>query len=125
MAHRWAVVLTCLLVAASTYPLYKMSGVNFVPDEDESRFQISVRLPVGSSLAATQSLLDRISRDMREQLPGVSDTLAIAGFGGGGGAGNQGTMFVRLKPLEERAAQPAGDRVRGAAARGAVPQAGR
>ena len=102
MAHRWAVVLTCLLVAASTYPLYKMSGVNFVPDEDESRFQINVRLPVGSSLASTQSLLDRLSRDVREQLPGVSDTLAIAGFGGGGGASNQGTMFVRLKPLEER-----------------------
>ena len=89
MAHRWVVVATCLLVAASTYPLFKMSGVNFVPDEDESRFQINVRLPVGSSLAATQSLLDRIARDVREQLPGVSDTLAIAGFGGGGGAGNQ------------------------------------
>ncbi len=59
-----------------------MSGVNFTPDEDESRIQITARLPVGSSLAATQSLLDRIARDAREQLPGVSDTLAITGFGG-------------------------------------------
>ncbi len=45
-------------------PLYRLSGINFTPDEDESRFQISVRLPVGSSLAATQSLVDRIARDM-------------------------------------------------------------
>ena len=43
-----------MIVIASTYPLFRMSGVNFVPDEDESRIQVSVRLPVGSSLAATQ-----------------------------------------------------------------------
>jgi hydrophobe/amphiphile efflux-1 (HAE1) family protein len=102
MAHRWAVVATSVVVALSIYPLFRMLGVNFVPEEDESRFQVSIRLPVGSSLAATQSLLDRISRDIREQLPGVSDTLAIAGFGGGGGTGNSGTMFVRLKALDER-----------------------
>ena len=102
MAHRWAIVVTCAVVIASTYPLYKMSGVNFTPDEDESRFQVSVRLPVGSSLAATQSLLARIARDIREQLPGVTDTLEIAGFGGGGGQANGGTMFVRLQPIAER-----------------------
>jgi hydrophobic/amphiphilic exporter-1 (mainly G- bacteria), HAE1 family len=64
MAHRWAVVTVCALVIASMVPLYQMSGVNFTPDEDESRFQISARLPVGSSLAATQSLLvaDRARR---------------------------------------------------------------
>src|SRR5690606_36236661 len=84
------------------FPLYKLSGVNFTPDEDESRFQMSVRLPVGSSLAATQSLLDKLSHEVRTQLPGVTDTLAIAGWGGGGGQGNSGTMFVSLLPIGER-----------------------
>jgi hydrophobe/amphiphile efflux-1 (HAE1) family protein len=103
MAHRLLIVGTCVMVVASLVPLYKASGVNFTPDEDESRFQISARLPVGSSLAATQSLLDRIARDLREQLPGVSDTLAIAGFGGGGaGQSNAGMIFVRLLPIEDR-----------------------
>ena len=51
---------TCVLVVASIFPLYRVSGINFTPVEDESRFQISVRLPVGSSIAATQSLVDRI-----------------------------------------------------------------
>jgi HAE1 family hydrophobic/amphiphilic exporter-1 len=104
MAHRIIVVGVCVLVVASIFPLYKMSGVNFTPDEDESRFQMSVRLPVGSSLAATQSLLDKLSNDVRSQLPGVADTLAIAGFGGGGGSGsaNSGTMFVSLVPIGER-----------------------
>jgi len=103
MAHRWAVVITCAIVVVSTYPLFKTSGLNFVPDEDESRFQVFVRLPVGSSLAATQSLLDRIARDLRDKIPGVSDTLAITAFGQGGGQANQGIVFARLVPIGDRA----------------------
>jgi HAE1 family hydrophobic/amphiphilic exporter-1 len=103
MAHRWAIVGTCAIVVASLFPLYRMSGINFTPNEDESRFQVSVRLPVGSSLAATQSLMERIARDIREQLPGVSDTLSMPGGGAGGfGQTNQGNLFVRLKPHAER-----------------------
>ncbi|HEX5110677.1 MAG TPA: efflux RND transporter permease subunit, partial [Vicinamibacterales bacterium] len=101
MAHRALVVATCAVVVASSYPLFKISGMNFVPDEDESRFQISARLPVGSSLPVTQALLDRIARDMRDRVPGVSDTLALTGFQGNGV--NAGTVFVRLKPIDERA----------------------
>jgi hydrophobic/amphiphilic exporter-1 (mainly G- bacteria), HAE1 family len=102
MTHRVLIAGLCALVMASTYPLFKMSGVNFTPDEDESRFQVSARLPVGSSLAATKSLLDRIALDLKEQLPGVSDTLAVPGGGGGGGQPNAGMIFVRLKPIDER-----------------------
>jgi HAE1 family hydrophobic/amphiphilic exporter-1 len=104
LAHRWVVVGACAIVIASVYPLFRMSGVNFTPDEDESRFQMTARLPVGSSIAATQSLIDRIARDVREQLPGVTDTMAITGFGGGGAAGpsNSGSLFVRLQPIDQR-----------------------
>jgi HAE1 family hydrophobic/amphiphilic exporter-1 len=103
MAHRWVIVGICAMVIATMFPLYRMSGINFTPTEDESRFQISVRLPVGSSLAATQSLMERIARDMREQIPGVSDTLSMPGGGAGGfGQTNQGSLFVRLVPIAER-----------------------
>ena len=91
------------MVIGSLLPLFRASGINFTPNEDESRFQVSVRLPVGSSLAATTSLMERIARDMREQLPGVSDTLSFPGGGGGGfGQTNAGSLFVRLKPIDER-----------------------
>jgi HAE1 family hydrophobic/amphiphilic exporter-1 len=104
LAHRLVIVGICAIVVASVYPLFRMSGVNFTPVEDESRFQISVRLPVGSSLAATQSFMDRISREIKDELPGVSDVQAMSGFGGAGGAGgpNLGSMFIRLKPIHER-----------------------
>ncbi|MGC2238041.1 MAG: efflux RND transporter permease subunit [Pyrinomonadaceae bacterium] len=103
MRFRWAVVLICILVVASIYPLFKYVGMAFLPDEDESAFQVSVRGPQGTSLAATQSLLDRIGRDIRDQLPGVKDTLVQAGgFGGGGGSGNSGNVNISLKPVAER-----------------------
>jgi multidrug efflux pump subunit AcrB len=101
MAHRWAVVVICIVVIASIVPLYKWVGYNFLPDEDESAFQVSLRMPQGTSLPATQSVLDRIARDIREQIPGVKDTLALAGFGRGGGP-NGGNINVSLKPVEER-----------------------
>jgi HAE1 family hydrophobic/amphiphilic exporter-1 len=81
MAHRWVVVVICIGVVASIVPLYNWVGYNFLPDEDESAFQINLRAPQGTSLAATQSILDRIARDVREQVPGVRNTLAIAGWG--------------------------------------------
>ena len=103
MAHRWLIVTTSVLVVLSIVPLYRASGINFTPVEDESRFQISVRLPVGSSIAATQSLVDRIGRDMLQNLPGVLAVQANAGLTGGGqGSNNSGSIFVRLKPIEER-----------------------
>ena len=102
MAHRIVIVLICVLVMSSLVPLFKSSGVNFTPDEDESRFQISGRLPVGSSLSATQTLLDRIARDVKDRLPGVTDTLALVGFGGGNTSPNSGVVYARLKPIEER-----------------------
>ncbi|HET9369809.1 MAG TPA: efflux RND transporter permease subunit, partial [Vicinamibacterales bacterium] len=102
MAHRIAIVAICALVMGSLVPLFRVSGVNFTPDEDESRFQITARLPPDASLAATQTLLDQIARDAREKLPGVTDTLCITGFGGGGGLPNAGIVFVRLAPIEQR-----------------------
>ena len=103
MAHRWLIVTTSVLVVMSIVPLYRASGINFTPVEDESRFQISVRLPVGSSIAATQSLVDRIARDMLQNLPGVLAVQGNAGLTGGGqGSNNSGGIFVRLKPIEER-----------------------
>jgi HAE1 family hydrophobic/amphiphilic exporter-1 len=101
MRHRWAVVLICILTVASIVPLYKYVGMAFLPDEDESLFQINLRAPQGTSLSATQSILDRIARDVREQLPGVKNTLVLAGFGRGSGP-NNGFVNVSLVPVGER-----------------------
>jgi HAE1 family hydrophobic/amphiphilic exporter-1 len=102
MRHRWAVVLICIVTVASIYPLFRFVGMAFLPDEDESSFQISIRGPQGTSLAATQSILDRIARDVREKMPGVSNTVVNAGGFGGGGQGNSGSVSVNLVPISDR-----------------------
>jgi len=102
MAHRWVIAAVCAFVVIMIYPLYIWVGYNFLPDEDESAFQVSARLPQGTSLAATQSVVERIARDVREQIPGVQNTLVNAGAGGGGGGPNSGSVQVRLLPVKER-----------------------
>ena len=101
MRFRWAVVLICVVTVASIVPLYKFVGMAFLPDEDESLYQVNVRGPQGTSLSATQSILDRIARDIRAEVPGVKNTLILAGFGRGSGS-NNGFINVALMPVGER-----------------------
>src|SRR2546423_3103417 len=101
MAHRWIIVIVSLVVIVSIIPMYKLAGINFLPDEDESSYQVSLRAPQGTSLAATQSILDHLARGIRAQIPGVEATLAIAGFGGQASP-NTGQITVRLKPPQNR-----------------------
>ncbi len=102
MAHRWAIVGVSVVTVLSIVPLAMMAGINFIPEEDESQFEITLRAPEGSSLAATQSVMERIARDVR-QMPGVQNTLSIAGFGAQQVV-NSGTIFVRLVPIDNREA---------------------
>jgi len=101
LAHCRTIVIVCALVMFSTVPLFQLAGINFLPQEDESQFEISVRGPEGTSLPALHSVLDRMARDVRAELPGVENTLAIVGFGGQEQV-NTGTVFVRLRPVEDR-----------------------
>ena len=100
MAHRWVVVGACLLVIISIVPLFMFVGKNFLPVDDQSQFEINVRAPEGSTLAATSTLAERISADVRK-LPGVTDTLTTIG-GGAQEQVNVASIYVKLQPLEER-----------------------
>ncbi|HET9530956.1 MAG TPA: efflux RND transporter permease subunit, partial [Blastocatellia bacterium] len=101
MAHRKTIVALCVLAVLAIVPLFMLAGINFLPEEDEAQFEITMRAPEGTSLAATQSVMERIARDVRDQLPGIDSTLTIAGFGAQQVV-NNGTIFVRLKPADER-----------------------
>ena len=101
MAHRWLIVGLCIAAVISIYPLFKYVGMAFLPDEDESAFSINLRGPQGTSLAASQSILERIARDIRDQLPGLKNTLVQVG-GWGGGATNTGNVNVSLVAVEDR-----------------------
>jgi HAE1 family hydrophobic/amphiphilic exporter-1 len=100
LKHRWVVVTICVLVIFSTIPLFMMVGKNFLPNDDSSQFEITLRTPEGSSLAATSTIIERIAADLRT-IPGITDTLTTIG-GGGQEQVNSGYIYAKLKPIEER-----------------------
>jgi HAE1 family hydrophobic/amphiphilic exporter-1 len=100
MAHRWAVVALCVVVILSIVPLFMFVGKNFLPVDDQSQFEITVRAPEGSTLAATSTMVERIANEVR-QLPGVTDTLVTIG-GGQQQLVNDASIYVKLVPIEER-----------------------
>ncbi|HEX8493552.1 MAG TPA: efflux RND transporter permease subunit [Pyrinomonadaceae bacterium] len=102
MAHRWAVVLMCLAVIISIVPLFKFVGKNFLPVDDQSQFEISLRAPEGYTLAATSKIVEEIAKDVREHVPGVTDTLVTIG-GGQQQQVNSASIYVKLKDVHDRA----------------------
>jgi hydrophobic/amphiphilic exporter-1 (mainly G- bacteria), HAE1 family len=100
MGHRKTIVIGCLLVVISIAPLFMMIGKNLIPRDDQSQFSISIRLPEGSSLAATTKYSEGVARTVRA-LGGVTHTLTTVG-GSSSGAINQASIYVKLVDIQER-----------------------
>lgn len=104
MRHRWAVALVLVAAMASLGPLVSLVPKNFIPNEDESRFEVIVRAPEGTSLMQTQLLGERMARAIR-QTPGVEMTVVTTGAPAGDRSGrgaNQASIYVRLVPAAQR-----------------------
>jgi HAE1 family hydrophobic/amphiphilic exporter-1 len=100
MAHRWFIVTLCIIVFISTVPLFIFVGKNFLPVDDQSQFEVSIRAPEGYSLDASGQVFERIASDIRT-LPGVTDTLVTIG-GGQIPVVNNGTIYVKLSDIKKR-----------------------
>ncbi len=101
MRHRPTVWLLCGALIVSSLPLLQVAGKNFIPDDDESQFGIQVRMPEGVSLEGCRALLERIAADAG-QLPEVAMVLVRVGSDQQQ-TSNLGTVFVKMKEIEERA----------------------
>ena len=58
-------------------PLAKALPKGFLPKNDEAQFQVEVRTPEGTSLAATQIAAERIARDAPRVARGDHHPLTI------------------------------------------------
>lgn len=79
------------------------SPTSYIPGEDMGYFMTSVQLPSGASLERTEKVVNEVEREIL-QLPEVDEVISISGFSfmGGGAASNSGSLFVILKPWNER-----------------------
>ena len=78
MRHRWVIGLVALLVTLSTGPLFSRIGKSFIPNSDQSEFEVTVRAPAGSSIEGTDQVMRQVEADIRK-LPGIRNMLTTIG----------------------------------------------
>jgi HAE1 family hydrophobic/amphiphilic exporter-1 len=95
------VMIVFVVLMAATAFLYLSTPTGFIPDEDQGYFIVSAQAPEGVSIDYTHRFQRKIEAILRQQ-PEVLNIFDIAGFGFTGTGSNKATMFVLLKPWEDR-----------------------
>ncbi|HZM16249.1 MAG TPA: multidrug efflux RND transporter permease subunit [Candidatus Krumholzibacteria bacterium] len=83
--------------------LGKILPKGFVPDEDQGIFMINAQLPLASSLQRTDAVMRKVE-DLLAHTEGVESYSSIGGLGmlTNSFSAEFGSIFVRLKPWDER-----------------------
>lgn len=101
LRHRTVVVLVAFGVVSMALPLYGVVRQEYIPsDVDEAEFDVTVTAPEKASITAMDAVMRAIETDL-ETTPGVRVVLSSVG-GNFIGAVNQGRIYVRIVPHEER-----------------------
>jgi hydrophobic/amphiphilic exporter-1 (mainly G- bacteria), HAE1 family len=100
LAHRWKVVALTVAIVGSSAFFFINIGKAFAPEQDEGRFLVFLRAPLGSSIDYTDGKLKEIENLLRTHKEIVTE-FAIIGLGSAGQV-NQGTVVVRMAPRHER-----------------------
>jgi len=137
MRRRWAIVLATIAVVASLFPfpfgrwasfgsaeraqklafldwpgLSGMIGLDFIPKDDQSEFEIAITTPEGWTLERSSETFAHIEEQLRA-MPEVVHVMTTIGdttgkVSKGQGDVTQGSIYVRLVELTERAGSKAG-----------------
>jgi HAE1 family hydrophobic/amphiphilic exporter-1 len=98
LGHRAAMIGLAIAITASAALMYPYIGQEVAPDDDQSEFTVSLRVPPGASFARAASYVDEIERDLKT-LPEVDVIFTTLYPGNGNFLAN---FFVGLKPLGSR-----------------------
>ena len=103
LRHRWKVLAATLLVVLSSQYFFKNVGKELAPQQDEGRFLISMRTPLGSSIEYTDRKLREVE-ELTKKYPEIVTEWGIIGLGSAQQV-NQATLVIRMLPKAERRAQ--------------------
>jgi HAE1 family hydrophobic/amphiphilic exporter-1 len=95
------ILLVCVFV--SDYVLFKNKPTGFIPTEDDGRVYITYEIPEASSTTRSLQVLDSMMNIVKT-VPGVYHYAALGGLNvlTFGIKSNSGTIFMQLKPWDER-----------------------
>ena len=100
LAHRWVIVLVCFGVFLSSIPLFMMIGKDFLPTDDQSEFEVVVRMPPGSSLEGSDAVMKSLEAELKK-LPGIRNMLTTVGSDARRQV-DRGSILLELVPPEQR-----------------------
>ena len=97
-------VIFMLIVCGLTGLLFKVLPSTFVPDEDQGYFMAALMMPEGTSLNRTSITSDKVAAVIKENIPGVKDVIAVAGYDvmASGAKSSASTFFISMYPWGER-----------------------
>jgi len=95
------IMLICIIVGAVL--LFKAKPTSFIPSEDDGRLYVTYQLPEASSVTQSVAVITKLM-GIVGNTPGVNHFAALSGLNilNGGANSNNGTIFVMLKPWEQR-----------------------
>jgi HAE1 family hydrophobic/amphiphilic exporter-1 len=100
LRYRWVVMLATALVVLSSGYFAQQLGAEFFPEDDESRFMINLKAPIGSSVDYMEAKLDQVEALVARHGE-VNHIFSTIGSARSGDV-NEGTVNVMLKPKAAR-----------------------
>ncbi|MBF0220304.1 MAG: efflux RND transporter permease subunit [Gammaproteobacteria bacterium] len=100
LQQRLLVVIIAIAIVYSTGWFMQQLGKGFMPEEDEGRFLVSIKTPLGTPMAMTRERLQATEAVLGE-IPEVAGLFSTIGAGDLGQV-NKGTIYVNLVPRLER-----------------------
>ena len=106
LRHPVVTVTVCVLVFLSTKPIAENVGVNLVPRDDQSEFQVTYITPEGYTLERANQVATEIESRL-SRLPGVVHRFVTIGrntgnAGKGQGDVTRGSIYIRIGELDRR-----------------------
>jgi HAE1 family hydrophobic/amphiphilic exporter-1 len=101
--YSWFVVIVLVGISVAAWVLFIKKPSGFVPPEDGGRLYITYQLPDASSTAQSVNVMQRLMKIV-SSTAGILHYTASSGFNilSGGASSNSGSMFIMLKPWDER-----------------------
>jgi HAE1 family hydrophobic/amphiphilic exporter-1 len=100
MKHRWVVVVVSIIVCLSSGPMFMSIGKDFLPQDDQSEFEVAVKAPPGSSLEGTEAVFRQVEQELRS-LPGIRNMFTTIGADIRKQV-DRGSVLVELVPPKQR-----------------------
>ena len=84
LSHKKLIVLGVAGIAICSLLLFNFIGTEFFPEQDESQFSVSVRMPIGTRVEETEKFIQRAEKVIQENVPEVKTIISDMGVSSGG-----------------------------------------